>query len=183
MRLTYEKLNEIERHFGIKNGAWTREAVSYVGLSHPLKKGWKQDLIQNGTSEYAPIAIGMKPEDHMWVSGKDVDDDDMIDTVKQMDLYNEDPAAYVKRQLNVLEDAVDVLSDKRYLCHGGLHPKGGDLLDGHELGLSKLFDCCGIDLVVLHRLGQLGLHSDEAEDFLDFSVLLLLFGYCTPHVV
>lgn len=109
MRLTYEKLNEIERHFGIKNGAWTREAVSYVGLSYPLKKGWKQDLIEKGTTEYAPIALGMKPEDYMWVSGKDVDEDDMIDTARQADLYNDNPAAYVKRQLNVLEDAVNDL--------------------------------------------------------------------------
>jgi hypothetical protein len=109
MRLTYEELKEIERYFGLNNGAWTSQAVSYLGLSHPLKKGWKQNLIQNGTSVNAPIALGLSPDDWKWINGEDVDDDDVIDTARQTDLYNDDPAAYVKRQLNALEDVVNDL--------------------------------------------------------------------------
>lgn len=109
MILAYEDLAEIEKDFEIKNGAWTREAVSYVGLSYPLQKGWKERLITVGTPKDAPIAKGVHPLEWRWTHGEDLFFEDDIDTKKQEDLYNDNPALYVKGQLNILEDAVNDL--------------------------------------------------------------------------
>jgi hypothetical protein len=109
MRLTYANLYEIEKAFELKNGAWTREAVTYLGLSYPLKKGWKQFLVEQGTPPDAPIAQGIKIDDWRWTSGEDIFFEDDDDTYAQEALSKKDPTAYVKRQLNTLEDAINDL--------------------------------------------------------------------------
>ncbi len=116
MRLTEHGIKKIEEAFKINNGAWTREAVSYLGLSHPLKAGWKQRLIDEDLPEHAPIVRGFTVGDHLYLCGKDVDymqareEKNAHETARAKNEH-----AYVMSQLDALETAI---SDLRQQADG-----------------------------------------------------------------
>lgn len=106
-------IEDIERHFRIRNGAWTKEAVAYVGLSFPLQKGWKERLLTEGVSGDSPFGRGISaiefyksmsgeisPDDARWLDGgEDYEEEEAHEVLKK-----KMPLEYVKLQLNALED-------------------------------------------------------------------------------
>lgn len=86
MRITIEDLDTIQREFDIRNGGWTREALSYLGLRSPLKNGWKISILHDGVPDDCPFAIGVKPQDHKWLCGKDINQNEMFEEKKLMNL-------------------------------------------------------------------------------------------------
>lgn len=110
MRLTSHGIQEIEKAFGIKNGAWTKEAVTYVGLSFPLTAGWKNRLLHEDLPDHAPIVKGISVIDHQWVIGLDIDRNEMF---KEKDAHEsaraKDEHMYVMSQLGALESIANDL--------------------------------------------------------------------------
>lgn len=64
-----DDLKDLEDAFSIRNGAWTRRAVEYVGLSFPLKAGWKVELLSEGSKKGSPHDNGLTPQDWLFLSG------------------------------------------------------------------------------------------------------------------
>lgn len=113
MRVNNAILDVIEREFRIKNGSWTREAVSYVGLKHPLPKGWKQKLLAEGVPSHAPMAKGVSIKDHLWVNGIDIFHDEAIEEyAAHHTASHKDQHLYVMSQLSSLETLANDLRIK-----------------------------------------------------------------------
>ena len=111
MRLTEHGLKAIEEAFNIRNGAWTRDAVSYLGLSHPLKAGWKQRLINEDLPEHAPLVKGITVGDHLYLCGRDINQMELIEEKKAHESARaKNEHLYVMSQLDALES---VASDLR----------------------------------------------------------------------
>lgn len=104
MRINTGIFDVLEKEFRIKNGSWTREAVSYVGLKHPLPKGWKQKLLAEGVPSHAPMARGVSIKDHLWANGADIFHDELAEENAAHDAAaHKDPHLYVMSQLSALE--------------------------------------------------------------------------------
>lgn len=105
MRVTADDLDMIQREFGIKNGGWTREALSYVGLKAPLDYGWKVRLLNSGAPDDCPFAKGIKPSDWIFLEGEpDHEEDAAHDAFAKTE-----PHKYLMLQLNTLENIANDL--------------------------------------------------------------------------
>lgn len=110
MRLTYHGIDEIAEAFGIKNGAWTKDAVSYLGLSYPLKAGWKHRLTTEDLPEYAPIVKGVTVADHLFLCGRDINQNEMFEEKRAHESARaKDEHLYVMSQLDALEATISDL--------------------------------------------------------------------------
>ena len=73
MQISHEDIFQIERDFGLRNGAWTKIAVEYVGLSFPLTAGCKARLVEEGSVEGSPHDDGMSVLDFRFLRGEDIE--------------------------------------------------------------------------------------------------------------
>ena len=74
MDITHEDMLRFEAEFHIRNGAWTKLAVEYVGLTYPLKAGWKTRLLEEGSKPGSPHDRGLSPDDWRFLQGETRDE-------------------------------------------------------------------------------------------------------------
>lgn len=74
MDISQDDMVFIEEAFGIRNGAWTKRAVEYVGLSYPLAAGWKQRLVEEGSKPGSAHDLCLSVEDFLFLSGDTKDE-------------------------------------------------------------------------------------------------------------
>lgn len=101
MQISLEDFSQIQEEFGIRNGAWTKVAINYFGLSYPLAAGWKERLLAAGSLIDSPHHHGLSVADWLFLNG-DTPDDPLDRRVTQDD--------EIKMRLDALEI---VVSDMR----------------------------------------------------------------------
>jgi hypothetical protein len=74
MHITAKDMAAIEAGFRIRNGAWTKTAVEYVGLKYPLAAGWKERLLESGSMPNSPHDNGLSTEDWRFLRGETKDE-------------------------------------------------------------------------------------------------------------
>jgi hypothetical protein len=74
MDISQEDMVSMEAALSIRNGAWTKRAVEYVGLSYPLEAGWKQRLIEEGSKPGSPHDRGLSVDEFLFLAGDTKDE-------------------------------------------------------------------------------------------------------------
>jgi len=74
MDITCDDLSLMETGFKIRNGAWTKTAVEYVGLKYPLAAGWKIRLVDEGSKPGSPHDNGLTIDDWRFLCGETKDE-------------------------------------------------------------------------------------------------------------
>jgi len=74
MDITGDDLSLMETGFRIRNGAWTKTAVEYVGLKYPLTAGWKDRLVEEGSRPGSPHDNGLSVDDWRFLQGDTKDE-------------------------------------------------------------------------------------------------------------
>ena len=110
MKLTQQDIEKVAQKFKFVNGFWNKKAVSYLGLSFPLQKGWKESLLIHGVPSHAPIAQGVSIEDHLWTLGEDVNHfEKIVEEDAHKDARHKNEHLYVMSQIDALEIVINDL--------------------------------------------------------------------------